>query len=200
MPIEPRFPIRRLSQTEFGDLAFDVMKQVFDIHNQFGRLFDESIYKRELARRMPEVRLEAVEHEFVNAQRRRSDCDEIRVHADRWDRSIPGAKNLLEFVVAMLSDLGTGLETSLYEAAIQHFIGGQDRVEADIPVEFNGHIVGQQRMGLMAPRVAIIVSGLDHGQNSFEKQIYHLLTHTDLDAIGWINVNLTDVVFITLRR
>ena len=58
MPISLRVPIRRLSQLEFGELAFDVMRHVFAIHNEIGRLFDENIYKRELAQRLPGVRLE----------------------------------------------------------------------------------------------------------------------------------------------
>jgi hypothetical protein len=34
------------------------MSCVFDIHNEFGRFFDEKIYKRELARRFPGAELE----------------------------------------------------------------------------------------------------------------------------------------------
>src|SRR5437016_13484833 len=58
MPISLNVPIRRISQHEFGALAFEVMRHVFAIHNEIGRFFDEKIYKRELARRLPEVRLE----------------------------------------------------------------------------------------------------------------------------------------------
>ncbi len=58
MPISLNVPIRRISQEEFGDVAYTVMQHVFEIHNEFGRFFDEKIYKRELARRMPNVRLE----------------------------------------------------------------------------------------------------------------------------------------------
>lgn len=58
MPVSTRVPIRRLSQREFGEIAFDVMRHVFDIHLEIGRFFDEKIYKRELAHRIPGVRLE----------------------------------------------------------------------------------------------------------------------------------------------
>jgi hypothetical protein len=57
MAVTLPIPIRRLSQSEFGELAFDVMRHVFAIHNEIGRFFDEKIYKRELARRLPRVRL-----------------------------------------------------------------------------------------------------------------------------------------------
>ena len=58
MPIIIRTPLRRLSQAEFGDLAYAVMGCVFQIHSELGRFFDEKIYKRELAHRCPGVQLE----------------------------------------------------------------------------------------------------------------------------------------------
>ena len=58
MPITTRIPIRRLSQSEFGDIAYEVMEHVFAIHNAIGRFFDERIYKLELAQRLRNVRLE----------------------------------------------------------------------------------------------------------------------------------------------
>jgi GxxExxY protein len=58
MPVALNIPIRRLSQAEFGEVAYEVMQHVFAIHNELGRFCDEKIYKRELARRLPNVRLE----------------------------------------------------------------------------------------------------------------------------------------------
>jgi len=42
MPIALRVPVRRLSQREFGEIAFEVMRHVFAIHNEIGRFFDET--------------------------------------------------------------------------------------------------------------------------------------------------------------
>jgi hypothetical protein len=39
MPITMRIPTRRLSQKEFGGISFEVMRHVFTIHNEIGRLF-----------------------------------------------------------------------------------------------------------------------------------------------------------------
>lgn len=58
MPVSLNIPIRRMPQAEFSDVAYAVMRHVFAIHNELGRFFDEKIYKAELARRMPNVRLE----------------------------------------------------------------------------------------------------------------------------------------------
>lgn len=58
MPITPSFATQRLSQAEFKLVAHEVMGHVFAIHRDFGRLFDEQIYKKELASRMPGIELE----------------------------------------------------------------------------------------------------------------------------------------------
>jgi GxxExxY protein len=59
MPVHPSIATTRISQDEFKSLASEVMHHVFEIHNEFGRLFAEPIYKRELAARLPGVILEA---------------------------------------------------------------------------------------------------------------------------------------------
>jgi GxxExxY protein len=58
MPIHCAIEIPRLSKKQFGEVSYRVMKQIFAIHREFGRLFDERIYKQELALRMPGIRLE----------------------------------------------------------------------------------------------------------------------------------------------
>jgi GxxExxY protein len=47
-----------MSQAEFGALAYEVMRTVFAIRDEFGRFFDEKIYKRELANRFSGVAME----------------------------------------------------------------------------------------------------------------------------------------------
>lgn len=46
MPIEVDSPIRVFSQDEFHALAHRVLGVVFGIHNEFGRLMDEEVYKQ----------------------------------------------------------------------------------------------------------------------------------------------------------
>ena len=57
MPIAVHAALRRLSQAEFGELAYRAMGCLFEIHQDLGRLFDEQVYQRELAHRMPEARV-----------------------------------------------------------------------------------------------------------------------------------------------
>ena len=58
MPIVTPYPVRRMTQDQFGQVSFEVMEHVFAIHADYGRFFDEAIYKRELLRRIPRVKLE----------------------------------------------------------------------------------------------------------------------------------------------
>ena len=58
MPVHCFIQIPRLSQKEFGEVSYRVMERVFAIHRDFGRLFDEWIYKQELALRLPGAQVE----------------------------------------------------------------------------------------------------------------------------------------------
>ncbi len=55
MPVRIEYDVRRLTQDEFAAIAYRVMGQLFEIHRDFGRLFDEEIYQRELLQRLPEA-------------------------------------------------------------------------------------------------------------------------------------------------
>jgi GxxExxY protein len=260
MPITTRTPLRRLTQKEFGEIAYEVMRQVFAIHNEIGRFFDEKIYKRELAHRMSgvlleepievvfgsfrkpyfvdvliadgaifefkavemligrhraqllnylllcdfahgkliNVRSEAIEHEFVNTNWRLAERLKFAINHERWDASIPGTATLSEFLTAFLHELGTGLEIPLYEEAAMHCFGGKEQVEADVRVQIAGHSVGEQRMRLIAPGVAFKITGLDDSLTDFEFHARRLLSHADLRAIAWVNINMKQVTFTTL--
>lgn len=58
MPITTDFELRKLSQDEFGRIAYEVMRHAFDIHRELGRFFDEGIYQAELAHRCSGARIE----------------------------------------------------------------------------------------------------------------------------------------------
>jgi len=63
MPIESPVCLRRISQEEFGELDFQVMRHAFDSQNELGRLCEEVIYRNDLASRLEEARLGPVRKE-----------------------------------------------------------------------------------------------------------------------------------------
>ena len=58
---------------EFVARTYEVMRHIFDIHGQLGRLFHEKIYKHEIAYRVPDARCEvAVDLQFEDFCKRYS--------------------------------------------------------------------------------------------------------------------------------
>jgi GxxExxY protein len=58
MPIAIGAQIRRLNDGEFGEVVFETMRQVFAVHNELGRFFEEKIYQREIAFRVAGAQIE----------------------------------------------------------------------------------------------------------------------------------------------
>jgi GxxExxY protein len=58
MPIVIMTPIRRLTQNEFGDIAYEVMGVVYRLRKELGRFFVERIYKRALVASLAGVEVE----------------------------------------------------------------------------------------------------------------------------------------------
>src|SRR5438067_64046 len=63
MPIEVATTIQPCDQETFHALAHHIMREVFDIHNEFGRLLDEDLYKCELAARCAAIGIWPAERE-----------------------------------------------------------------------------------------------------------------------------------------
>ncbi len=50
MPISTPIPLRFYSQSEFGQVAYEVLHHAFEVHGLMGRNFDETIYRSTLKR------------------------------------------------------------------------------------------------------------------------------------------------------
>jgi GxxExxY protein len=79
MPVEIPTDIRVLGQEEFHALDRQLMRIVFDVHNEFGRFLDEELYKREIAARWIETGLGSAEREAVIVLRHKSFRKELRM-------------------------------------------------------------------------------------------------------------------------
>jgi len=51
MPVHLEQPVNLLTEQEFHDLDFQIMRWAFDTHNQLGRFYDEKIYQNELLKK-----------------------------------------------------------------------------------------------------------------------------------------------------
>ncbi len=58
MPIHVAADVRRMEEEEFKARAYEVMRHVFDVQRELGRLFHEKICHREIAFRIPDAQCE----------------------------------------------------------------------------------------------------------------------------------------------
>jgi GxxExxY protein len=260
MPIHCPITTKRISQNEFKQLASEVMHHVFAIHNEFGRFFDEQIYKKELAERLEgielelaiavtfgtfsktyyadvllhnsglfelkaadaihprhrgqtlnylllldlahgkviNVRPERVGHEFVNCPSRLVDLRNPAVVDQRWDSQMPGAEAFRDHLMPLIADWGAGLEISLYDEAVTHFLGGQTQVLLPVPVKGKRGHLGYQLMRMAGPDVAFKITALQERTSEFETQVRKLIQHTTLKAVHRANITQECVSFTTL--
>jgi GxxExxY protein len=156
MPITLNFPVRRLSQPEFAEIAFEVMRHVFAIHADLGRFFDEKIYKRELAHRLPNVRLEApVDIAFESFQKR---CfldvlvGEGGLFEFKSAESLSGRHRAQLMQYLLLSGLAHGKLINVRPRVVQHeFVNTHwqhaDRVQFEVDIaRLNAAVAGVVRL------------------------------------------------------
>jgi hypothetical protein len=98
----------------------------------------------------------------------------------------------------LIADWGAGLETSLYEEAVTHFLGGEGKVLIPVPVTGTKGRLADQRMRMVAPDVAFKITGLQGQTDEFETQSRKLIQHTTLNAVHWANITQHTVTFTTL--
>jgi GxxExxY protein len=184
MPIRCAVPIPRLNQKQFGEISFRVMAHVFAIHRDFGRLFDERIYKQELAQRLPGVRLETqvdVTHRtftkryFLDVLTAEGALFEFKAVEDFTPRHRAQLLNYL-----LLLDLAHGKLVNLRSAEVQHeFVNaamttGERRCFAVQRHDFDVHSPGAVALeAILIPLLDDFGTGLD--LSFYEEAVTHLL-------------------------
>jgi hypothetical protein len=160
MPVHVKYEVPRLTQHEFAVVAYRVMATLFEIHEDFGRLFDEDIYQRELLERLPEAHGEVP----------------IEVAFDTFRKSY--------YLDVLLRDLDVGLDLSLYRKAALHYCGPAEGV-TDVEIRnAGGNSLGHQEQPLLSPEAALRISAIDEEYcKDFEHQLRCLLRHTSLKAL-----------------
>jgi hypothetical protein len=207
--VEIEFPIAVTHQTfskiyyvdaliaDGGPFELKVVEELSPKHR--GQLYNYLLLLDLAHGKLVNLRLESVQHEFVNALLRPDERRAFKVCTERWTESAPGGELLVDWVVGMLQDWGTGLEQCLYEAAVTHCLGGQEAVLRDVAVRGSRQGLGHQLMRLAAPGVAFKVTTFDTECVHFEEHARRLLAHADLRAIQWINLGLQRVSFVTIQ-
>ncbi len=147
------------------------------------------------------LRSEHVEHEFVNTTLMLADRVRFCVESQDWRETASGSEPLAPWVVRMLRDLGAGLDLQLYQDAVTHFLGGEEKTIGSVPVFDGGRTLGTQRVRLADPSRALKITALDDAEClNFKDGAHRFLQHTPLRGIQWINITRNRVTFTTLEK
>lgn len=122
------------------------------------------------------------------------------VDASRWSERSGECRRLFDTMVELLGDWGAFLDVRLYEQALVHFTGGENRVVCEIPLSRAGCELGTHRFPVHATGCAFAVTAFATGSEIHESHLRRLLAHTPLDGIQWINVAHARVQFVSITR
>lgn len=135
----------------------------------------------------------------MNCHQRLEDLRDPRIIEHSLDASLPGSEFFRDVLLSLIRDWGAGLETSLYDEALTHFLGGEERVLLPVPVMGQKGHLHDQKMRLIAPEVAFRLTAFTERLDAFETHARRLLQHTNLKAILWANITHHQVTFTTIR-
>jgi len=183
MPIIVHAETRKLSQEEFRAISYEVMRRIFDIHNRFGRLFEEDVYQSELIRHCDaklEVPIE-IQHGgftaflFMDVLVSGGAVFELKAVDGLHDRH---RAQLIQYL--LLADLSHGKLVNLRSDAVEHeFVNATltraDRIaftvdDAEWDLSFNG---ARDLRSAIEVLLRDIGTGLD--VNLYEDAIAHML-------------------------
>ena len=189
------------------------MKQTFQIHDEYGRLFNEIVYKRELANRISHVNLEIP----------------ITVSFQSFSKiyyldTMVGPGGLFEFKATdaihprhraqtinylLLADLehakiintrGSALEISIYEEAVVHILGAGSVGGDFVAVYGSRGKLGQHPMRLLNPTTSFRVTAFQKPDPNFAIHCRRLLNHTDLQTFLWANLTPHTVTITRIAK
>lgn len=146
-------------------------------------------------------RTEYVQHEFLNSHVTLATRRKFQIDTIEWQEPQTGRGSLQSWFGRFVEDIGTGLDTQLYTAAVTHFLGGEQSVVRTVEITDSGRRIGTQNIGLANDDWAIRVTTIpESGFPMFREHLCRLLSHTRLTGCLWINVTGNRVAFQSVRK
>ena len=144
------------------------------------------------------MRARSVQHRFVSTSLTRKDRYEYSMNDKDWINMDAPVVDLRALVSGLVEDWGMFLSTSLYCDAIEHFLGGRERVVQRADLFDGDRMLGAQQMHFLAPDIAFHISGVSEGEEWYRKHLARLVQHTRLKALQWVNFDRHIITFRTI--
>ncbi len=117
-----------------------------------------------------------------------------RFDTTRWRPQSYACERLMDMLRDIIADWGTHLSIALYNDALVHFNGGETNCLQRIPVaDLGKHIVQSH-----APHMAFVVTSLTRGIDDYRLHLTRFISHMELTAIQWFNLNHSTISCETL--
>jgi GxxExxY protein len=138
---------------------------------------------------------DSVESRFVNCAIKSAERRMFRVSLDHWE----GGHRLRSLIEALLVDWGTGLELALYQQALAHLLSDGCDSTQRIELVRGKTGIGSQAFVLSAPGEAVKLTALRKSLEGYRVNLQKLLRVSPLEKMHWINIDLHEVTFSTLK-
>jgi hypothetical protein len=120
--------------------------------------------------------------------------------ASQWQPVTPNCRELRERLQELLDDWGAFLDPLLYRDCLTYFLGGEEKVCREVPVNCDGTVVGTQKMHLVTDDIAFSVTASTHRPENVLEHQRRFLRHTSLRMLHWINLNHKCIELRTITK
>jgi len=142
----------------------------------------------------------SVEHEFVSTTLDHGARKQFSIQDSRWVEHSVHARKLKNKMVDILYDWGAFFGTPLYEEALIHFFGGEQKVIQTIEIKNGSQLLGHQRFTCLSETEFFLVTAAKDDTRRYETHLNRLLIHTSFKHLYWINLNRSLIRFTTLEN
>ena len=146
------------------------------------------------------LRPPSVESWFASSNLTLEDRRQIAVDTKQWRKMSPECVAFQEGLVELVGEVGAFLDVMLYEDFLTQMLGGERKVVQPVEIRRDGIFLGNQKCPILSPEIGFRISTHTEDHDQAESHMRRWLSHTNLRAIQWINLNHTVVEFTTLIR
>ncbi len=129
------------------------------------------------------VRPEIVEHEFINTSLTNAARRAFSIQDSEWTASQGFGPPEKALMIEIVADWGIGLERTLYEEALFHFLGIGENSTSNVDVILDGQIITSQPTALCSPGTALKITAFEDNTAVYESALTQFLSKTSLGTI-----------------
>ena len=139
-----------------------------------------------------------VKREFVSSHLTHEIRRKFKVCGQNRDGG-PAFQKLMEVAIAFCSDVGLGLDLTMYRQAFIALNGGPFIEPQIVPIFSGDEVVYEHSMSMLTQDIGLAVTALSTVAET-RIHLQRLLRHTRLEGIAWVNLPLNEMRFEFLRQ